>query len=336
MGERISSLVGPSFDILGFDPRGIGATTPLALCFDSDSELAIWNLQDITALNTSDSSIPFARAHDRVVGERCLRALGGTGNENMNGTAEEWGSGRFMDTASVATDMLQIVEKLGQEKLQYAGFVRAITVYTKCMNRLPDYHFEQSFGSILGQYFATMYPDKVGRMMVDGVYDATNYRATLWNSNLDSTDAVIASFYSFCHESGPSKCSIYESTVAKIQSRVDNIIHGLTPISVPFASQGPAVVTADILQDLFVTSIYTPVELFPTLASILVAVESNNQTILEGFVDSFVSYKCDCSANPPPWMRQIQASQAITFSDGDPVLDTPAEYETFFGGLIKK
>jgi hypothetical protein len=136
MGERISSLVGPSFDILGFDPRGIGATTPLALCFDSDSELAIWNLQDVTALNTSDSSIPFARAHDRVVGERCLRALGGTGNEDMNGTAEEWGSGRFMDTASVATDMLQIVEKLGQEKLQYAGFVSAITVYTKQMHEL--------------------------------------------------------------------------------------------------------------------------------------------------------------------------------------------------------
>ena len=46
MGERISSLVGPSFDILGFNSRGIGVTTPLALCFDSDSELAIWNLQD--------------------------------------------------------------------------------------------------------------------------------------------------------------------------------------------------------------------------------------------------------------------------------------------------
>ena len=107
--------------------------------------------------------------------------------------------------------------------------------------------------------------------MVDGAYDATNYRATLWNSNLDSTEAVIASS---CHESGPSKCSIYESIVAKIQSRVDNIIHGLTPISVPFASQGPAVVTADILQDLFATSIYTPVELFPTLASILVTVET--------------------------------------------------------------
>jgi len=32
------------------------------------------------------------------------------------GRPEEWGIGRFMDTASVATDMLRIVEKLGQEK----------------------------------------------------------------------------------------------------------------------------------------------------------------------------------------------------------------------------
>jgi hypothetical protein len=28
-----------------------------------------------------------------------------------------------MDTASVATDLLRIVEKLGQEKIQFAGFV---------------------------------------------------------------------------------------------------------------------------------------------------------------------------------------------------------------------
>jgi hypothetical protein len=123
MGDLIASVVGPNFDILGFDPRGTGATTPLAICFDSDSQLAVFNLQDVTSLNTSDGSIPFARAHERVVGERCLSALGGDGNESLSGTAEEWGIGRFMDTASVATDMLQIVNKLGQEKLQYAGFV---------------------------------------------------------------------------------------------------------------------------------------------------------------------------------------------------------------------
>jgi hypothetical protein len=37
--------------------------------------------------------------------------------EELNGQAEEWGPGRFMTTTSVTTDMLHIVEKLGQEKL---------------------------------------------------------------------------------------------------------------------------------------------------------------------------------------------------------------------------
>jgi len=123
MGDMIASVIGPDFDILAFDRRGTGATTPLALCFDSDSQLEVWNIQDVLSLNVSDNSIPFARARENVVGERCLSALGGNGKEDLNGTAEEWGIGRFMDTASVATDMLRIVEKLGQEKLQFAGFV---------------------------------------------------------------------------------------------------------------------------------------------------------------------------------------------------------------------
>lgn len=122
-GNDFASLFGPEFDIVGFDPRGVGATTPLALCFDSDSQLALFDLQDGTPLNISDGSIPFARAHAQVVSERCLSALGGNGREDSNGTAMEWGPGRFMDTASVATDMLRISEKLGQEKVQYAGFV---------------------------------------------------------------------------------------------------------------------------------------------------------------------------------------------------------------------
>jgi hypothetical protein len=79
-------------------------------------------------LNISDGSILFARAHERVVSERCLSTLGGNGREDPNGTAEEWGPGRFIDTASVATDMLRISEKLGQEKVQYAGFVRGSSI----------------------------------------------------------------------------------------------------------------------------------------------------------------------------------------------------------------
>lgn len=146
-GDNLAAMLGPEFDIVGFDPHGAGATTPLALCFDSDLQFAVWDLQDVRSLNTSDDSIPFARAHERVVGERCWRALGGNKNEDVNATAEEWGPGRFMDTASAATDMLRISEKIGQDKVQYFGSVRVISFHIYIHSFIPG----QSFGSILLQ-----------------------------------------------------------------------------------------------------------------------------------------------------------------------------------------
>lgn len=172
-------------------------------------------------------------------------------------------------------------------------------------------------------------------MMLDAIHDAVDYRATLWNSNLHDSDAVVASFYSFCHKAGPSRCPVYESTIGKIEARVDRIIHELTPLSVPFASQGPAVITETIMQQQILTSILNPVSDFPILASTLAAVETNNQSILAELVDTLsVSYKCNCD-DPPPWLRQTQDDQAIKCSDGDPVLDTPAEYITYFENLIE-
>lgn len=124
-GEMISKIVGPEFDLLGFDPRGVGATTPSAQCFGSDRGYKQWGLQSLYSLLLSaKETFGRARSREKVVADMCLRALGGNGKEEAGGTGEEWGAGRFMSTPYVATDMLKIVEKLGQEKLQYWGFVR--------------------------------------------------------------------------------------------------------------------------------------------------------------------------------------------------------------------
>lgn len=179
-----------------------------------------------------------------------------------------------------------------------------------------------------------MYPDKVGRMLLDGVVDGLNYRATLWSNNLLDADAVIASFYSFCHQAGPSKCSVYESTVDDIKARVGRVVHDLTPFTVPFAPYGPAVITEALMLKLLFLSTYSPLGLFPVVADVIVAVENNNQSFLAEFIGN-VSTPLQCD-NPSPWLRTTQAQQAILCSDGDPVLDTPAQYEIYFQNLLQE
>ena len=113
VGKKIGSVVGPSFDLLGFDPRGTGMTTPLAWCFNTESERAIWNTQEgHQLLNASDESVSVFHARTKLLGQRCDKRIGG-----------EWGIGRFVSTPNVARDMLEISQMLGQDKLQYWGFV---------------------------------------------------------------------------------------------------------------------------------------------------------------------------------------------------------------------
>ena len=112
-GKNISRIVGPAYDVLSFDPRGIGYTTPLASCFDSKAQRDIWASQEGHRLmNASDGSVAIYRARAKMLGERCAHRIGG-----------EWGIGRFAGTAYVARDMLEMTQKLGQPKLQYWGFV---------------------------------------------------------------------------------------------------------------------------------------------------------------------------------------------------------------------
>lgn len=112
-GQELSRIVGPSFDVLGFDPRGVGASLPSARCFETTLQWQLWGLQeDNRVLNVTDSSVEVYRARERLVAERCEQKIGGNG-----------GIGRFAGSASVARDMLEIVQQLGQEKLQFWGFV---------------------------------------------------------------------------------------------------------------------------------------------------------------------------------------------------------------------
>lgn len=129
-GNTLSTILGPQFDIVGFDPRGkqpiitqtmvlyvldnspgsgISRSIPRVSFFKTDVERALWGqLQGNNLLNASESGIGRVWARSHVVGQLAAET--------------DDGYLRHINTENTAHDMLRIVEAHGRDKLQYWGF----------------------------------------------------------------------------------------------------------------------------------------------------------------------------------------------------------------------
>ncbi|KAJ6611370.1 hypothetical protein B0H10DRAFT_1809745, partial [Mycena sp. CBHHK59/15] len=97
----------------------------------------------------------------------------------------------------IAHDMLQITQAFGFEKLQYWGI---------------------SYGSVLGDTFATLLPDKVGRLMIDACMTTISANAT--NMMVDVNGSLQA-FFDGCNKAGPDICPFYAPSPSEIAAKLD-------------------------------------------------------------------------------------------------------------------
>ncbi|KAH9483235.1 Carboxylesterase A [Psilocybe cubensis] len=107
-GDLLRTIVGPEFDLVGFDPRGIARSTPRISFFKTDIERHLFNYASSFLVNNSDEGIHRTLARAKLVGQ----------------LAAESDSGylRHMNTDHTVRDMLRIVEAHGRSKIQYWGF----------------------------------------------------------------------------------------------------------------------------------------------------------------------------------------------------------------------
>lgn len=139
--ESLNFVVGQklidNFDIVGFDPRGVGASSAIS-CSANSAELDrfLYQYETIEFERGSDEWLEESRQEWRELGEACLKHSG-----------ELLG---YVDTTSAARDLDLLRAILGDEKLNYLGY---------------------SYGTLLGATFADLYPDKVGRLVLDGAID---------------------------------------------------------------------------------------------------------------------------------------------------------------------
>ena len=115
------------FDIIGFDPRGVGASEPEFACGAPGEQLALLNSID------GDIDTPEETATGEAAANLCIESMGSVGG--------------LLHSEYVARDMDEIRRALGAEQVSYLGY---------------------SYGSELGVWYATLFPESVRAMVVDG------------------------------------------------------------------------------------------------------------------------------------------------------------------------
>lgn len=122
------------FDLVGFDPRGVGYSTPQLRC-RSDADFDAWRREPM--VNYSQAGVAAIEGLYRNLAAQCAQKLG---------KAYLAGVG----TASAAKDMDAVRQALGEEQVNYLGF---------------------SYGTELGAAYLQRYPDRVRAMVLDGAID---------------------------------------------------------------------------------------------------------------------------------------------------------------------
>jgi len=120
------------FDLVAFDPRGVGASSPVT-CVSASQLDAYMSLDGV-----------LDDAQEKAAGIQADKDFA-AGCEQMSGDLLP-----FMDTSNDARDMDLIRDALGEAKLTYLGF---------------------SYGTLIGEWYAHLFPTHVRALSLDGIVD---------------------------------------------------------------------------------------------------------------------------------------------------------------------
>ena len=162
-GSYFSKKLTSSYDVVGFDPRGVGASTAVD-CL-TDAEL------DAERAGANDPATPSASATEeraQKMGEAC------TSKTSTSGLLDH------IDTISVARDLDILRAVDGQQALTYLGY---------------------SYGTYLGATYAELFPANTGRLVLDGAVDPSLSAEELALGQAKGFEASLRAYVESCQSS---------------------------------------------------------------------------------------------------------------------------------------
>ncbi|WP_344660180.1 alpha/beta hydrolase [Catenulispora subtropica] len=132
----LPSALRDRFDVVSFDPRGIGTSSQVECYSDDQYDAAVAATKGVPGPDAFDTAVKVAADFD----QNCVTKLGDT-------------AGLF-GTQYVARDIDLLRQALGEQQLTFYG---------------------RSFGTYVGTVYAAMFPHRVRAMALDGAYDPKHY-----------------------------------------------------------------------------------------------------------------------------------------------------------------
>jgi pimeloyl-ACP methyl ester carboxylesterase len=197
------------FDIVGFDPRGIGGSANLR-CFGNAKQWGpaftpFWFPSTPGELQTWMNA-------DQFLASSCAQRGGRIGDH--------------MSTADVARDLDTLRQAVGDDKLNYVGW---------------------SYGTLIGQTYANMFPDRVGRMIIDGVVDPVAWTTGHGDGTTtpvmarfhaaDGAQATLDEFFRLCDAAGP-HCALAPNSAERFTALAEALKDHPIPVTYPDGTTG--------------------------------------------------------------------------------------------------
>jgi hypothetical protein len=209
---------------------------------------------------------------------------------------------QFMSTYHVAKDMDEIRKFLKMDTMRYWGF---------------------SYGSVLGNTYANMFPDKAKNIVIDGVVDPRAYYGTAFDfvkTFYSKMKEALVEFGRLCDTVSTKACALSQKGTTTY-SRLVNLAEKLEKEPVLLKNVDiPTVITKEVFLEVIQGILYST-KVWPKFAEAVAQLEQENGTL---FAESFLSSGQDvCLAKPRPGSLFSQA--AVLCADTTPMPPIPLD-----------
>jgi pimeloyl-ACP methyl ester carboxylesterase len=182
LGLVLPAEITRSFDIVGFDPRGVGRSGALTCFSPGDLDASFGFDPD----PRSDADFAAAAAISKRMDDGCYAKYG----EDLT----------LYSTEQAARDIDAIRQALGEEKTTYLGY---------------------SYGTLLGAVYAELFPTKIRAMVLDGAVDPRQGFIAGSETQAKGFEHAFDNFASWCR-ANQTKCPIGPDARASVMAALDN------------------------------------------------------------------------------------------------------------------